>query len=122
MAEDGRRRDPAEATLGVIADGPRWGYFRSAGPPNRSTRARRAGLTRFPAKQTLTAQLPAREGSRRRGGSIAGVVVAWGAAERPDHGEAEVIGAGKEGGGGAGDLRGYAGLGLWVLGCRGCSL
>jgi hypothetical protein len=53
----------------------------------------------------LTAQLPARGGSRRRGGSIAGVVVAWAAAERPDHGKAEVTGAGKEGGGGAGDLR-----------------
>jgi hypothetical protein len=47
-------------------------------------------------KQTLTAQLPARGGSRRRGGSIAGVVVAWGAAEQPDHGEAEVTGAEEE--------------------------
>jgi hypothetical protein len=38
VAEDGRRRGPAEAMLGVIADGPRWGCFRSAGPSNRSAR------------------------------------------------------------------------------------
>jgi hypothetical protein len=47
----------------------------------------------------------AREASRRRGGAFVGAVVAWGVAERPDHGETEVTGAEEERGGGARDLR-----------------
>jgi hypothetical protein len=58
-----------------------------------------------------------REASWRRGGATAGDVVAWGAAERPDHGETEATGAGKEGGGGAGDLRGCR-AGVRVLGAQ----
>jgi hypothetical protein len=48
--------------------------------------------------------------------------VAWGAAEHPDHGEAEVIGAEEERGGGARGLRGDAGLGLgfWGSGASSC--
>jgi hypothetical protein len=37
-----------------------------------------------------------REASWRLGGATAGAVVAWGTAERPDHGETEVTGAEKE--------------------------
>jgi hypothetical protein len=45
--------------------------------------------------------------------------VVRGAAERPDHGEAEVTGAGKERGGGAGGPRGDAGVGLGSWGSEG---
>jgi hypothetical protein len=66
-------------------------------------------VARFRWCRGLELQRTAREASRRRGGAFAGAVVAWGAAERPDHGETEVTGAEEERGGGARGLIGGEG-------------
>jgi hypothetical protein len=92
-------------------------YKESAEPERHRRRAIAAAdrLTRegpfgkFHRHRGVELQCGARGALGRRGGALAGDVVVWGEGKRPDHGEAEVTGAGKGKSGGAGDLRAVQG-------------